>query len=80
MICPKCKEDGTISTLYVGTSSSTLMGHAIFYDEQGVYHSHDPNNVCTSYQCSNGHRFMTSGKNQCPNCSYGNESKTLTVF
>lgn len=80
MICPKCKEEGRTSSIYVGNSTTTLMGNTPFYDEQGQYHSHDPNNVNTSYHCSNGHRFMTSGRNTCPNCSYGNESKTLTIF
>jgi hypothetical protein len=57
MICPVCKKEGTTSRVVRGHSSSTLVHYEGYYDEQGKYHSDDPNTTTTDYKCSNGHRF-----------------------
>jgi len=62
MICPKCKELGLKSKVFVGMSTSTLMYFAPYYDyydEDGNYHYDDPNIHTTGYSCSNGHKFRT---------------------
>lgn len=66
MKCPTCVEEGTRSIVYDRGSSITLLGHRPFYDEDGVYHNHNPNNITTVYGCSNGHRFSTKHKPDCP--------------
>lgn len=71
MICPECKSEGKTSKVFVGLTSKTLVGFPSFYDEKGVFHSHDPNTITTDYRCSNGHTWVESSKNACPNCSYG---------
>ena len=64
-ICPACRHQGLKSKVYVGASTCTLLGWMPYYDEDGVYHSDDPNTLCTMYECSQGHQFTistTSGK------------------
>ena len=70
MKCPKCEEEGKRSKVYVGGSSSTLLGWTPYYDEDGNYHNNDPNRITTNYSCSEGHNFMIVRR--------GNE-ETITV-
>ncbi len=79
MICQKCKEEGKESRVQSSGAMSTLLASFPYYDEQGRYHSHNPNRVSNSYSCSNGHKFTITGRDKCPNpdCSYGNEEKSL---
>ena len=44
-----------------------------YYDEVGLYHSHDPNHVVTTYECSNGHIYEKTTLPMCPvqTCTYG---------
>jgi len=71
MICEKCKEQGLKSTVRILPGTSTLMYSAPFYDENGVYHDHDPNHHSGGYRCSNGHQWRVSYQASCPNCDYG---------
>ena len=77
MICPKCREAGTTSRVYVGESSKTLMGWRPYYDEQGTYHSHDGNRVSVMYRCSKNHAWIESSKEQCPNCDFGSDPPSI---
>lgn len=58
MKCPECQKEGKTSRVYVGATSSTLMGFAPYYDEEGNHHHNDPNIRTTEYRCSNGHRWQ----------------------
>lgn len=78
MKCPQCAFDGEKSTLRIDGSSCTLMGYSSFYDEDGIYHSHDPNRITSGYLCSRGHRIVETGFRICPNCEYGGD-KSVTV-
>lgn len=69
MICEQCKKEGKTSTVHLQSSSSTLLAFTPYYDEKGVYHSHDPNTHTMQYQCSNGHFFTEESKAKCPNCN-----------
>lgn len=71
MKCPECVKEGKRSTVSQGMSMTTCMGWAPFYDEDGNYHSHDPNRHETAYSCSNGHYFGESSVVKCPSCDYG---------
>lgn len=73
MICKECKEQGLKSTVTSMGSGSTLLGWNPFYDEEGVFHSHNPNRITDYYKCSNRHHFSVVGKAPCPNCDYGKE-------
>lgn len=79
MICPKCKEQGKKSCVYGGTSFVTCAYYQPYYDEEGVYHSHDGNRHTTSYTCSNGHKITISGTGKCPSCTWGHNNETITV-
>jgi len=57
VICPECKRAGMKSKVYIMGSTSTLMAVNPYYDEEGNYHSGDPNWRTTRYNCSNGHLF-----------------------
>lgn len=79
MICPKCKEEEKKSIVYAGYGMSTLVGYTPYYDEDGKYHSHDPNSNTTNYTCSNGHSFSVSRKSPCPNCDYGKDFEKIRI-
>jgi hypothetical protein len=76
VICSKCQSENRKSIVYVGVSESTTMYAPPFYDEQDVYHNHDPNRVTTHYSCSNGHEFQETTRRKCPGCAWPNEEKS----
>ena len=61
MICPKCKNLGLKSKVYLNYSSSTLLGSSAgYWDEDGNWVDPiDSNTYETYYSCSSGHRFKT---------------------
>lgn len=66
MKCPKCEENNQTSRVYVsGGGGVTLAGYLPFYDEEGKYHSHDPNIINSIYTCANGHSFEVKRHNKC---------------
>jgi hypothetical protein len=73
MRCPTCVSEGERSTVTVGGGSVTLMHSSPFFDEDGAYHSHDPNIHTQSYACSRGHRWTEQTKAKCPadGCTWG---------
>lgn len=73
--CVTCVEQGLRSRLFVGGTSSTLMGVDYYYDEEGEMHNHDPNWRSTRYSCSLGHKFTVSRKLRCPAGDYGDEQE-----
>ena len=78
MKCSFCVKEGRRSKVRVGPTSTTLVGHTPYYDEDGVYHSHDLNIHTTEYWCSNGHSWTRSNLRKCPSCDYGYEEPTIT--
>ena len=75
MKCEECVEAGEKSRITPHGSSKTLMYCARYYDEEGVFHNHDYNTVRSSYSCSNGHRWSSSGKGACSadGCDFGGD-------
>lgn len=66
MLCAECQKEGEKSQVYEGGMVSTCMGDSRFYDEEGVFHWHDPNGRTTSYRCSRGHSWSKTHYPQCP--------------
>lgn len=65
--CEKCLDEGERSTVNVPQSSiTTLMPVHNFYDEDGIYHSHDRNTHGSEWSCSRGHRWAVIKKFGCP--------------
>lgn len=75
MKCQECIELGQTSRVYPGASAVTCMGWQPYYDEDGQYHSHDPNTTITGYRCSEGHTWQRESLPPCPNCLYGRREK-----
>lgn len=76
MKCPECVAAEQTSKVYPLGSAKTSIGWSPFWDEQGVYHAHDPNRVSSAYKCSNGHCWLEDGVLlPCPNddCMYGKD-------
>lgn len=77
MKCPECIKQGLRSR--VKPDLTPKIRHAVYiivktyWDEDGVYHSHDPEITTTHYLCSNGHEFSKTRQNPCgaPGCDYG---------
>jgi hypothetical protein len=68
MKCPECIAAGTPSRVYTDGCSRTLLAYRRYYDEDGVYHDHDPNTVTEYFYCSNKHVWQVKGKRPCPSC------------
>ena len=68
MKCPECVKEGKRSRVFVGGSFTTLMGFYPYYDDDGEYHSHDPNKKTTQFSCGNGHVWSKSHYTPCPTC------------
>ena len=77
MICATCKAEGQTSTVIgTGVSTTTAMYYQPFYDERGVYHSHDHNVISIDYRCSRGHRWTeTAPLPRCPGCAWPEGTK-----
>lgn len=67
--CPVCVEQDTKSKLYVslGGIVTDMLG-IDYYDEDGNYHSHDPNWRTVEWDCSNGHSGSFSTRGGCGIC------------
>lgn len=76
--CPFCIEEGKKSKLFPGSTMKTAMGgEPAYYDEEGKFHWHDPNQMKTFYSCSNGHRFYHIHYNECENCDYNKQKEKI---
>ena len=80
--CPKCKELGLTSKIFLYGGTSTLLGHSAFYDESGDLHLHDPNWFTQGAECSNKHKLVISKLNPCPSdiCMYGKADPTINFI
>lgn len=79
MRCPQCVESGERSCVYPRETTSTLRMHGRFYDEDGVFHHHDPNWTSTEFSCSHGHRWATRWRAACPAGDYPAAKETTTL-
>lgn len=68
VICPHCQAEGKTSKVYRRQRAhfTTDMYFGPFYDELGVRHRHDDNDVTMQCDCSNGHAFALGLFNPCP--------------
>lgn len=80
MKCPFCEEEGKKSRLTIGMGGSTLLGFSNHYDEDGLWHNHDPNTHSTNFACSNGHRFVKMEKRRCVSCDFGVEEPRIELL
>jgi len=71
VICPQCWENNQTSTIRLGAGRRTQRGIKSYYDEEGLYHSHDGNVERGNWHCSNKHHGEYIKYNKCPNCNYG---------
>jgi hypothetical protein len=58
IICPMCSAAGLRSTASEMGSMGTLLSFRSFYDEEGRYHSHNPNVRNITLTCSNHHTWV----------------------
>lgn len=68
LICPECAATGLKSRVFSDDSGwRTLMaGQQRYWDEDGVYHDHDPNDPDTyRFRCSNKHSFTMPALKEC---------------
>lgn len=73
MKCPKCVEEDEKSTVRSSGGFVTAMPVDSYYDEDGIYHSHDWNEHSSGYSCSRGHKWSKNYSVPCPasNCDFG---------
>lgn len=70
VICPVCAAANQRSTVWSGGTGTTCAGFTPYWDDQGVYHSHDTNRHRTRYNCSNGHVWTREWYRKCPSCAW----------
>jgi len=77
--CPKCDADLVNGTCV--SMRTQMAGPTPGYDENGVYHSHDPNWSTSTYECENGHTVKRKTRKSCPGegCDFGGEEKLIVV-
>ena len=66
MKCFYCELEDKKSTLHPGPQTTTCMSCPSYFDEEGVWHSHDSNKFTTCYTCSNGHAYKEVTYRVCP--------------
>lgn len=66
--CPVCVEQNLRSSVHSQGTTATCLGFRPYHDEDGVYHSHDPNRRTTYYLCTNDHSFQKIHYPPCPSC------------
>lgn len=74
MKCPQCVANGNKSIVYTHGGSSTLLSFTPYYDEEGLFHNHDPNVFTNGYSCNKGHKWSVKALRPCLNCDYGQET------
>lgn len=79
VICPLCWENNQTSTIRLRANRITQKEIQSYYDEEGLYHSHDGNVGRGDWSCSNKHYGEYVKYTKCPNCNYGNGNIKLTV-
>jgi hypothetical protein len=79
VFCPVCQQKGLKSKVFVGGARITAMCAEAFYDEEGIYHCHDPNIMTRDYRCSNGHVWQVKGHGNCP-CGWNNGGDETTIL
>lgn len=62
IVCQQCRKQGEKSVVRFGVAFKTGMCVLEFYDEEGLFHSHDPNISSRTFTCS----VVTYGSNQYP--------------
>ena len=80
--CPICHRQGTPSRAYIKSTETTLMCKEAYFDETGVWHSHDPNRTMRSLRCGNGHEWQEiSYRDPCPEqrCEWNEGLKPVHV-
>jgi len=77
--CPECQKENKKSSVSIGGSITTEMCVHRYFDENGNYHYHDPNEIKTTYSCSNGHLWVVEHYNYCPTqgCDYPSPKNDL---
>lgn len=77
-VCPEC---GAQLARSKGPARRTLMATTSGYDEDDVYHRHDPNQNVATYECENGHTVRRTSQPACPadGCDFGGESEIEVV-
>ena len=83
MKCQKCVNAGLKSIVYAHNALQlTLMAFQPFYNEDGIYHCHDPNTHSESWSCSNGHGWFRKWQNACPapNCGWNDTRRDQIVW
>jgi hypothetical protein len=63
--CERCLEAGVVFEMEAVASSSTLLPTAIFRDDQGKDHRHDPNLIITTHVCPAGHVWKETESRPC---------------
>lgn len=79
MKCPQCVKEGLRSIVRSHGGTVTCMGWSPYYDEDGTFHSHDPNRHANAFSCGNGHQFTQTSYLHCPACDYGKDSEEITL-
>lgn len=82
MKCPQCVTNNETSRCFSAQAAvnTVAMTWSEYWDEDGIFHRHDPNWLIRSYHCSRGHCWTVKARHPCPACKFGHtEPQTRIV-
>ncbi len=63
--CPRCQNKRIKSRIYLQGTVRTALAPAIWWDEDGELHAHDPNVLSSKYMCGRGHQWEETETGTC---------------
>lgn len=70
LLCQECADSDQRSRVDLVSTVVTEWPVAIFWDEDGKKHGHNPNLLTETFRCSNGHEWQSVGFGRCANCDW----------
>ena len=66
MICNTCKDTGLKSKVFpIASEYVFVTPQERYFDENGVWHNHDSNEIVESFKCSNDHTWEVKKTAKC---------------
>ena len=87
MKCPECQKENKISSMWLQDEMYGTLNEEgeleveiskKYWDEEGVFHTHDPNPHKRIYQCSNNHVWSVTTYAKCWDTCFWDPPHTIT--
>jgi len=81
MKCPECVKTHQTSRCFRNNHIvASMPDGSEYWDEEGIFHRHDPHWTIKSFHCDRGHCWTVRWRRPCPACKFGHiEPETRIV-